>query len=332
MGSHLVGSSKIRLRNTPATRWAQRAAKDISKQAFRPKLPEPEDPLRLSPLLRAPSGQVLEAVRKLGLEGIVGKRIGSIYEPGERSGAWIKHRTNREQDFVIGGYIPGSRRFDALLVGVYENKQLIFVAKVKDAFVPRIRDELFPALKKLSVVHCPFANLPEKSASRWGESLTAEKMEQCYWVKPKLVCQVAFLEWTDAGHKLRGGGSRNLTHRTRFFSSNEILPLASMVLDSEGSVLADTGARSLLESDPEVVPTPKREAGYDVKINIHPKEMIVGEPILESLDSGNVSVTARRIRGTAWEISVTDRADVITTEYQPVNLSPARYRLEIVPR
>ena len=69
-------------------------------------LPEPEDPLRLSPLLRAPSGQILEAMHKLGLEGVVGKRIGSIYEPGKRSGAWIKHRTNREQDFVIGGYIP----------------------------------------------------------------------------------------------------------------------------------------------------------------------------------------------------------------------------------
>ena len=53
-----------------------------------------EDPLRLSPLLQAPSGEILEAVRKLGLEGVVGKRIDSIYEPGERSGAWIKLRTN----------------------------------------------------------------------------------------------------------------------------------------------------------------------------------------------------------------------------------------------
>ena len=77
----------------------------------------------------------------------VGKRIDSIYEPGKRSGAWIKHRTNRCQDFVIGGYIPGAHGFDALLVGVYENKEFIFVAKVKDGFVPRIRDELFPALK-----------------------------------------------------------------------------------------------------------------------------------------------------------------------------------------
>jgi len=89
---------------------------------------------------------VLEAVPKLGLEG-VGKRLGSRYEPGERSRAWIKLRTNLEQEFVIGGYIPGARGFDALLVGVYEKKELIFVAKVKDGFVPRIRDELFPALK-----------------------------------------------------------------------------------------------------------------------------------------------------------------------------------------
>jgi DNA ligase D-like protein (predicted ligase) len=160
----------------------------------------PEDPLRLSPLFHAQAEQILEAVRKLGLEGVVGKRIGSVYEPGERSGAWIKHRTNMEQEFVIGGYIPGARGFDALLVGVYQNKQLIFSAKVKNGFLPRIQDELFPALKALQTAQCPFKNLPEKRASRWGESLTAEKMHQCRWVKPRLVCQVAFVEWTDAGH------------------------------------------------------------------------------------------------------------------------------------
>jgi bifunctional non-homologous end joining protein LigD len=128
------------------------------------------------------------------------KRTGSTYEPGERSGAWIKLRTNMEQEFVIGGYVPGARGFDALLVGVYEKKELIFVAKVKNGFVPRIRDEFFPALKALQTVKCPFKNLPEKRSSRWGESLTAEKMDQCRWIKPKLVCQIAFLEWTEAGH------------------------------------------------------------------------------------------------------------------------------------
>ena len=156
-------------------------------------------PLRLSPLLRAPSGQVLEAGRKLGLEGVVGKRVDSIYQPGERSGAWIKLRTNLQQEFVIGGYVP-ARGFDALLVGVYEGKELVFVAKVKNGFVPRVRDEIFPALKALQTAKCPFKNLPEKGPSRWGESITAEKMDECRWVRPRLVCQIAFVEWTDAGH------------------------------------------------------------------------------------------------------------------------------------
>ena len=71
---------------------------------------------------------------------------------------------------------------------------------MKDGFVPRIRDEIFPALQRLRVVRCPFQNLPEKRVSRWDESLTEEKMKQCRWVTPKLVCQVAFSEWTAAGH------------------------------------------------------------------------------------------------------------------------------------
>lgn len=115
-----------------------------------------------------PAGQVLEAVRNLGLEGVVGKRLDSRYEPGERSGAWIKLRVNLEQEFVIGAFNPGARGFDALLVGVYENKELVFVAKVKNGFVPRVREEIFPSLKALQTTNCPFKNLPEKSSSRWG--------------------------------------------------------------------------------------------------------------------------------------------------------------------
>jgi bifunctional non-homologous end joining protein LigD len=158
------------------------------------------DPLRLSPLLEAPASQVLDAVRKLGLEGVVGKRAGSIYEPGERSGAWIKQRTNAEQEFVIGGYKPGTHGFDSLLVGVYEEKRLMFVARVKNGFVPRLREEIFANFKKLETEKCPFVNLPEKKGMRRGEALTAEKMKEYRWLKPKLVCQVSFVEWTDAGN------------------------------------------------------------------------------------------------------------------------------------
>jgi DNA ligase D-like protein (predicted ligase) len=163
-------------------------------------LADAPEPVRVSPLLSGSAAKIVSAVRKLGLEGVIGKRLDSTYEPGERSGAWIKHRTNQEQEFVIGGYIPGSRVFIALLVGVYEGKRLHYVAKVKNGFVPRTRDQIAPQLKPLVVPQCPFANLPEKRASRWGESLTADKMKECRWVKPLLVCRVEFVEWTNAAH------------------------------------------------------------------------------------------------------------------------------------
>ena len=178
----------------------QRRAIEERRELLGRLLSEANDPIRLSPLLEAPPGQVLDAVRQLGLEGVVGKRAGSVYEAGERSGAWIKQRVDRAQEFVIGGYVPGTRGFDSLLVGVYEKKRLVFVARIKDGFVPRLRAEVFAQLKKFETDECPFANLPEKKGVRRGDALTAEKMKDCRWLKPKLVCQVAFSEWTDAGN------------------------------------------------------------------------------------------------------------------------------------
>ncbi len=158
------------------------------------------DPIRLSPLLPGSPFQVLKAVEKLGLEGVVAKRPGSIYEAGERSGAWIKQRTDRMQEFVIGGYVPGTNTFDSLLIGVYEGKAFQFVAKVKDGFVSHLREEIFREFRGLGTETCPFANLPEKKGARRGDALTKEKMRECRWLKPRLVCAVSFVEWTDTGN------------------------------------------------------------------------------------------------------------------------------------
>ncbi|MEO7412965.1 MAG: ATP-dependent DNA ligase, partial [Opitutaceae bacterium] len=80
--------------------------------------------IRLSPVFEAEPAVVLAEARRQGLEGIIVKLPGSTYEPGRRSGAWLKHRLSNEQEFVIGGYTPpqgGRRYFGALLVGYYEN-------------------------------------------------------------------------------------------------------------------------------------------------------------------------------------------------------------------
>ena len=112
----------------------------------------------------------------------------------------MKFRTNNAQDFVIGGFIPGASGFDALLVGYFAGRDLIYAAKVRGGFVPRDKAALVPKLKRLKSSACPLANLPEPKGGRWGESLTAEKMKECVWVNPELVCQVSFIEWTSAGH------------------------------------------------------------------------------------------------------------------------------------
>ena len=158
------------------------------------------DTVRLSEDFQGTPQGIIEAARGLGLEGVIAKKKGSIYQPGDRSGAWVKYRINQGQELVIGGYIPGPNFFDALLVGAYEPDKLIFVAKVRNGFVPRLRREVFRRFSGLETELCPFANLPEAKSARRGMALTAEAMKQCRWLKPKLVAQVEFTEWTEGNH------------------------------------------------------------------------------------------------------------------------------------
>jgi DNA ligase D-like protein (predicted ligase) len=145
--------------------------------------------------------QMLAFVKEHGLEGVIAKRADSRYEPGKRSGLWSKYRVNLGQEFVVGGYTPGNP-FDALIVGVYRGKDLLFAGRIRAGFVPATRREVFAKLKGKKVAKCPFVNLPEKEPGRWGQGLTAEKMKSCIWVKPAVVVRIDFAEWTGAD-KLR---------------------------------------------------------------------------------------------------------------------------------
>jgi bifunctional non-homologous end joining protein LigD len=144
---------------------------------------------------------MLGFVKEHGLEGVVAKRADSVYEPGKRSGLWSKYRVNLGQEFVVGGYTAGNP-FDALVVGFYRGKDLMFAGRVRAGFVPATRREVLAKLKGLKIAKCPFANLPEKEPGRWGQGLTAEKMKLCTWVKPEVVIRIDFAEWTGAD-KLR---------------------------------------------------------------------------------------------------------------------------------
>jgi bifunctional non-homologous end joining protein LigD len=130
---------------------------------------------------------------------LIGKRSGSRYEAGKRTGAWVKIKLHQEQEFVIGGYTEpeGSRKhFGALLVGFYEGKNFKFAARVGTGFSEKLLRSLFGDLQKIRVESCPFFNLPALGRNRWDLGLTAADMKRCRWVNPLMVCQVKFTKWT----------------------------------------------------------------------------------------------------------------------------------------
>jgi ATP-dependent DNA ligase len=142
--------------------------------------------IALSEILHASTDELVRVAKEFGFEGIVAKRKGSVYESGKRTGAWVKYKVNRDQEFVIGGYTPGSP-FDALIVGYYEDERLLYAAKVRNGFAPQVRREVASKFKGLEIDDCPFANLPERKRTQWA--LTREEMKNCVWLKPELVAQ-----------------------------------------------------------------------------------------------------------------------------------------------
>jgi ATP-dependent DNA ligase len=100
-----------------------------------------KDPMRYSPTLDSSFSDLIQSVRQQRFEGLIAKRRNSIYESGQRTGAWLKMRVNRGQEFVIGGYTPSPKNFDALVLGYYESGKLIYVARTRNGFTPSLREK-----------------------------------------------------------------------------------------------------------------------------------------------------------------------------------------------
>jgi ATP-dependent DNA ligase len=123
-----------------------------------------------------------------------------IFSPRKDFLAWNDNQapSYAKSASILPANRPESPR--AISMGYYRGKDLIYVARTRNGFLPASRRRVFEKLKPLVIPTCPFINLPETHKARWGEALTAEKMKKCVWVKPEIVAQVEFLEWTDADH------------------------------------------------------------------------------------------------------------------------------------
>ena len=129
--------------------------------------------------------------KRLGWEGIIAKDESSPYEPGTRSRYWRKVKVRKESEFVIGGFTAphgGRQHLGALLVGLYDGRRLRFVGKVGTGFTQQTLDVLATKLDRLRTERPPFDPPP--------------RIRDATWVRPKLVAQLAYAEWTADG-KLR---------------------------------------------------------------------------------------------------------------------------------
>ncbi|HEV8470656.1 MAG TPA: non-homologous end-joining DNA ligase [Candidatus Limnocylindria bacterium] len=149
------------------------------------------DPLFLSRRLVRNGKAAYREAKRLGWEGIIAKDEHSIYEPGVRSRYWRKVKVRKESEFVIGGFTPpkGVRQhLGALLVGLYDGPKLRYVGKVGTGFTQETLDMLAAKLDRLRTAESPFDPPP--------------RIPEATWVRPKLVPQIAYAEWTADG-KLR---------------------------------------------------------------------------------------------------------------------------------
>jgi len=132
---------------------------------------------------------MLEASRKAGLEGIMGKKLDSPYEPGRRSGLWVKVKNRMGQELVIGGWLEGEGKRlglpGSLLVGYYDDGEFVYAGKVGTGFTDASLEKLSELMKPLERETSPF----DKGSPPKG----------VHFVEPKLVGEFEFVEWTKSG-------------------------------------------------------------------------------------------------------------------------------------
>lgn len=149
--------------------------------------------IRVSELFETSATEFFALADKMGLEGIIAKKADSYYKPDVRSKEWLKVKTEKHQEAVIAGYTVNentTKKFSALLMGVYEGEELVFIGPVGTGFTSKMQDDLLAKMKPLQTSTCPFAEVPDyNKPSRFRPNPPKAKV---VWLKPKLVAEVSY--------------------------------------------------------------------------------------------------------------------------------------------
>jgi len=163
-------------------------------------LPTNDDRIRLGKVFKASGVDFFDAAERMGLEGIIAKKTDSTYSTNYRSKEWLKIKVHKRQEVVIAGFTKNadtSKSFSSLLLGVYEQGKLQYVGKVGTGFSDKLQKSMMEQFKPIIVDKSPFESIPDvNKPSRFRPNPPKAKAT---WLKPELVCEVAFAEVTDDG-------------------------------------------------------------------------------------------------------------------------------------
>src|SRR6186713_932651 len=178
------------LRSLPLTRRRE-ILKDV--------LPK-ENMIRLSEDFETSATEFLATASKMGMEGIMAKKEDSVYIEGDRTREWLKIKSNKRHEVVIGGFTQNegsAKTFSALLVGVFDNGRLDYIGKIGTGFNDKTQKDIMAKMKKLITKKVPFTETPDvDKPSRFRPNPPKAKVT---WLKPQLVCEVSYAEITDDG-------------------------------------------------------------------------------------------------------------------------------------
>jgi bifunctional non-homologous end joining protein LigD len=170
------------------------------REALQNIVPADHPTIRISDTFDAEGNELFKLAEQFGLEGIIAKKEDSVYNPGIRSKEWLKIKTEKRQEAVIAGYTKNegtSKKFSALLLGLYEHDEFVFIGPVGTGFSTKLQEELLKKMKPLETAKCPFKTIPDyNKPSRFRPNPPKAEVT---WVKPQLVCEISYRELTKDG-------------------------------------------------------------------------------------------------------------------------------------
>jgi bifunctional non-homologous end joining protein LigD len=164
----------------------------VERRRLLERLVAPDPRWRVASYTEGDGQDLLDAADEHGLEGVMAKRLDSPYEPGRRSSAWVKVKVRRRQEFVVGGWQPGAGnrtgRLGSLALGYYDGNRLQYAGRAGSGFTAAELTRVGRLLDELATDVCPFDPPPPP-----------ELVRETHWVRPELVAEVKFGEWTEEG-------------------------------------------------------------------------------------------------------------------------------------